>query len=398
MTRLRWLGTLVVGSSITLTAQQPAPPAPNAPRTLIPRTSQQREDVYRAAHHIVLNVSVTNASGKPVPGLTQEDFTLLDNGQRQKIASFQAVEAGTVETPVRVVLMLDAVNNSALIVARERKELERLLSQNQNRLIHPTAIGLFSAAGARLGEFSQDSNFLIEEVRRVTRDIHTVSCTEEANAAGEEAAGGHASEVTPGGTDAIRTENLLNRLGNCENRRFRLSISALNKLAKERAGSPERDLLIWLGPGWSLLTGPEFRPNTIAMRRSFYDYLADLSTSLREANMTLDAVASPEMLHSAGIRSEDIGGFLRSRPQDSEADGGNLALPVLAAQSGGRVLIESKDLAGAIAECLADIDSYYVLAFDSTPAAKEGEYHSLEVRIAKPGSTVRSLTTYYNQP
>src|SRR5580693_4090536 len=107
MTRLRWLGTLVVGSSITLTAQQPAPPAPNAPRTLIPRTSQQREDVYRAAHHIVLNVSVTNASGKPVPGLTQEDFTLLDNGQGQKIASFQAVEAGTVETPVRVVLMLD---------------------------------------------------------------------------------------------------------------------------------------------------------------------------------------------------------------------------------------------------------------------------------------------------
>jgi len=349
-------------------------------------------------HHIVLNVQVSDASGKPVSGLTQEDFALLDNGLPQKLASFQTVETGKVETPVRVVLMLDAVNNSSAIVAHERKELEKLLSQNQNRLIHPTSIGLFSVAGARLGEFSQDGNFLIDEVRRVTRDIHTLSCTAEANAASEGAAAGQPSAVTPGGTDAIRTENLLNRLGNCENRRFQLSISALNKLAKERAGSPERILLIWIGPGWSLLTGPEFRSNTTAMRQSFYNYLADLSTSLREANMTLDTVASPEMLHSAGIRREDISSFLKGQPQDGEAEGGNLALPVLTVRSGGRIVEETKDLAGAIAECVTDTDSYYVLSFDSVAAAKAGEYHSLDVKLAKPGLTVRTLTAYYNQP
>jgi VWFA-related protein len=398
MARLRWLGMFVAGSSVALLAQQPGPPAANPPRTLIPRTSEQREDAYRAAHHIVLNVLVSDGSGKPVSGLRQEDFTILDNGLSQNIATFRAVEAGNAELPVRVVLMLDGVNNSASIVARERKELEKLLSQNQNRLTHPTSIGYFSAAGAKLGEFSEDGNFLIDEVRRVTRDIHTQSCLEEANAASQEAAGEQASAVTPGGTDAIRTENLLNRLGNCENRRFQLSISALNNLAKEQMGSPDRILLVWIGPGWSLLTGPEFRPNTTAMRRSFYDYLADISTSLREANMTLDAVASPEMLHSAGIRSEDIGSFLKSRPRDGEADGGNLALPVLAFESGGRVAENSKDLGGAIAECVNDTDLYYVLSFDSAAAANAGEYHSLELKLARPGLSVRTLTAYYGQP
>lgn len=40
---------------------------------------------------ITLDVVVTDKSGKPVAGLQQQDFTLLDNKEPNKILSFNAV-------------------------------------------------------------------------------------------------------------------------------------------------------------------------------------------------------------------------------------------------------------------------------------------------------------------
>ena len=63
---------------------------------------------------ITLDVVVTDKSGKPVPGLQQQDFTLLDNKQPQKILSFTAVQGGakTADPPVDVVLLVDEVNTT----------------------------------------------------------------------------------------------------------------------------------------------------------------------------------------------------------------------------------------------------------------------------------------------
>ena len=66
-----------------------------------------------SSHHIILNVLVTDASGKPVTGLNQSDFTLLDNGQPQKITSFRPLSANAEGQPLHVILLFDAVNNSA---------------------------------------------------------------------------------------------------------------------------------------------------------------------------------------------------------------------------------------------------------------------------------------------
>ena len=44
--------------------------------------------------------------------------------------------------------------------------------------------------------------------------------------------------VTADGQAVIQTENLMVRLGNCENRRYKLSISQLNQLAKQQADTP----------------------------------------------------------------------------------------------------------------------------------------------------------------
>jgi hypothetical protein len=130
----------------------PAPAPATAPSVqLIPRSPEARESASRAAHHIILNVVVTDTSGKPVPGLQQQDFTLLDNHQPQKIASFQAVEGRTARAPAHVILMLDTLNNSFQNVAYERKAMEKYLGQNQGYLSYPVSIALLSDSGVDVG-------------------------------------------------------------------------------------------------------------------------------------------------------------------------------------------------------------------------------------------------------
>ena len=77
---------------------------------------------------------------------------------------------------------------------------------------------------------------------------------------------------------------------------------------------------------------------------------------------------------------------------------GNLGLQVLASQSGGRVLNSSNDVAGEIATCVADANGSYVISFDSLAGDGPNEYHALDIKIDKPGLTVRTRSGYYAQP
>ena len=77
---------------------------------------------------------------------------------------------------------------------------------------------------------------------------------------------------------------------------------------------------------------------------------------------------------------------------------GNLALQVLAAQSGGRVLNSNNDVAGEIAACVADANAFYVLSFNGLPGDGPNDYHALEIKIDKPGLKARTRSGYYAQP
>ena len=89
--------------------------------------------------------------------------------------------------------------------------------------------------------------------------------------------------------------------------------------------------------------------------------------------------------------------FLKGVGSANKVQNGNLALQVLAAQSGGQVLNSNNDIAKLIATCLADAQAFYTLSFDSPPADHANEYHSLQVTIDKPGLTARTRTGYYAQ-
>jgi hypothetical protein len=91
-------------------------------------------------HLITLDVAVTEKSGTTELGLQQQDFTLLDNKQPQKIVSFQAPLAASAAIPVQVVVVIDEVNASFRAVSTERIQLAKYLAENGGHLAHPTSL------------------------------------------------------------------------------------------------------------------------------------------------------------------------------------------------------------------------------------------------------------------
>jgi VWFA-related protein len=393
----RWLGAVSACIALSLPSLHSAPlqaptEQPDQPRSkqspqLIPRTHEERELRYETAHRIILNVRVFDNAAKPFTKLTESDFTLLDDHQPRKILSFRSVQHSATIAPVHIILILDTVNNSSKKLAFFRKEIERFLKQGEDPLSNPTSIGVFTESGISLGHPSQNRRALLAELATIAGSLHTTGCTDNSDQA--------ETLRVPGGIggEGIRGKSI--GALSCLNQRFTLSVSALDRLALQEVSDPQRVILIWMGLGWPLLTNREFREDTSELRKNFFEKLVEVSVALREAQITLDAISSPDLSLSQEARDTHDTGFFNGAPNESMVHAGNLGLHALAHQTGGQILTYSKDIPSAIAACVADAESYYVLAFDSPPAATFGEYHSLEVKVDKPDLTVRTSTLYY---
>lgn len=373
------LGPLGAG----LNGQNPSP-------QLVPRTPQQREQAYEANHRIILNVVATDAAGKPVAGLKPENFTVLDHDQLQKIVTFREV-SGNEDSAVHGLLVLDAINGGASGVGHVRKELVKFLEQRHGPLAFPLSIVVVSEAGANESKPSADSGSLIRDLTEMTRHVQSADC----NAAQPGAdirdsrmsflAGGEGQ----GGAGELRWA--------CLNSHLMESLNALNLLAAEQQNTKGRAIVVWFGPGWPL--PPEISTGQImggGMKGNLSDAVIDLSTELRQGQVTLDAVSSGGFERAKGPRREGENGNLKNASVAEQESA--VALPALARQSGGMALEKSKSIAEAVNAVLSDGDEFYSLSFDPSPGTAPDEYRSIEVKVDRPGTTVRSMTGYYAEP
>jgi Ca-activated chloride channel family protein len=117
--------------------------------------------IFREAARIVpVITTVTDADGRLVPGLEQEDFSIFDNGKLQETALFQS----TVE-PFSVVVMLD---KSASMTAN----LDRLTQAAEQFLLRllpldKAQVGAFSDKIEFSGEFTNDRDGLIAALKEL---------------------------------------------------------------------------------------------------------------------------------------------------------------------------------------------------------------------------------------
>ncbi len=393
MTSMQWIGLWVLGTAIGLAAQAVPPDAAPGPQ-LIPRSKSQREARYAALHRTLLNLQVTDASGHAVPGLTAQDFTLSIDHRPQKVTSFSAIQDGAT-AKAHAFLVIDMLNNSEPDRAHARREIEKFLRSAKGPLPVPTALATLTYNGIEAGKASRDGGELARELALIPKNAHPTDCTEDWQNA---ALGIKTTVMSPGDTTVRNKEVAAERIGNCLNNKFQHSLLALRDFAHHQQAVPGRAILVWLGPGWPVLSGPAFVPDTPHVRENDFENVVELATELREGQVTLDAVSWPVSSPVARLDPAELTILMRGTPTASQASASSLAMPVLAHMSGGQVYLKQKTLAAALSACLADASTYYVVGFDSVPAAQADEFRTIELTVDKPGVTVRTTTAYYAQP
>ena len=357
---------LVLAIAVSVIAPSAAsaqnPPAPQLqPRPAEPPTP------HPVSKQIMLDVQVRDKSGAPVRGLQKQDFTLLDDKQPKNIVSFQAVDnsAGTTDSPVEIVLVVDAVNTSFQSVTFERGQLKKFLLQNGGKLATPVSLVIFTDLGAKMQNgFSRDGNALAALYDQYETGLRSITRSQGYYGAAE---------------------------------RYELSLRTLSQIVAYEGARPGRKLIIWFSSGWPMLSGPRIEL-TNKDEQHIFDSVVATSNQLREGRITLYGIDPLGMNDAGGFRTFYYKDFLKGVGSAKRAVPADLGLQVLAAQSGGLVLNSSNDLTASIADCAEDAESFYVLSFDAAKADHPNEFHAIAVTIDKPGATARTRMGYYAQP
>jgi VWFA-related protein len=310
---------------------------------------------------IQLDVVVTPKSGPPVANLAQSDFTVIDNKVAQPIKAFKAISAR--QKPVNVILVVDAVNTSYSNMGYERSQITVFLKANGGQLAQPTALAIVTDTGAQMSQgFSTDGNLIDDTFEKFAIGLRNITRS----------------------TGVYGAEE-----------RFQISLKALTNIATSNNSGPGRTIVLWLSPGWPLLSGPGIQL-TASQRQQLFATIVGLSNQLRNDRVTLysvDSLGTNEGVGRVFLYQEYVKGV--SKPGQVEI--GDLSLQALAVQTGGMAL-NSSDVTGLLHQCLADLDAYYELTVDALPAEQPNEYHHLEVKVDKPGLVARARQGYYAQP
>ena len=346
---LAQLAALSSAQAILPVAQQPVPPA-SAPSPL-------------CAGCMSIDVNVTNKSGHPIADLTAGDFTLLDNNQLRTPVDFRAVnKQHPPADPVQVFIVLDAINADYLVIARERDDLGAFLKQNGGELPYPVTIAFFTETGTNLREGpTQNGKVLLASLDSAQAKLRTLTRSAGVWGAGE---------------------------------RLQQSLDQFRDLVDYEAKQPGRKLLLFVSPGWPMLSyaGRDVEMN---QRNWIFDTMVQITNSLREANISLYALY-PFNLGNTDPYSYQS--FLKGVTKITQAQYPGLALQVLAEHSGGEVIVNGNDIKGEINTAIQDASAYYTLTFDAAPATGSTDYHALSVKVDKPGLRVRTTAGYYIQP
>jgi VWFA-related protein len=305
---------------------------------------------------IHLDVVVAPKSGPPVSGLQQQDFTIIDNKTPQPVTSFHAV-AGN-EPPVEVILLIDAVNTDYQHVAYEREQIDKFLHAHGGHLAVPTTLAIFGDTGTQIQDgFSTDGNALSANLEKYSVALRTITHS----------------------TGFWGAEE-----------RFNLSLEAVHQLATHEASRPGRKLVLWISPGWPLLSGPGIELDS-KQEQQLFATIINLSTELRLAGITLYSIDPLGTQDAGSFRTFYYQEFLKGVSEPSKVLPGDLALQVLATQSGGLVFYADNDIPALLQRCIADTTAYYEISFAPPLDTHPGEYHQIE-------ATARTREGYYSQP
>ena len=412
------------------------PAAPQAP------APPQRQPSFPAEVELVtVDVVVTDRQGQPIRGLKAADFTVLEDGQRQGISSFEAIEvppaptrsqgkgasaerprvstnaqdpSGTGRTFVVVFdnrnLTLDEGLRAKAAVARflERgaREGDRVMLvasegdawwSTQVEEGRPELVSLLKRLdGRRVPDLSPERITPWEAMRiHVYRDeavaFRVLQRLEKYNAVPADGSG------RTGQRFVFDNPYLTQRAAQVYQdsvSRNRATLTLLNRIMVSLDGSRGRKAVLLVSGGFIHdTTLPDFKRVPESARRSnVVIYFVDargLEGMPVEMTAQFGMAPEPRELASGGFGGEYIGSTMLTGELASEG------AQALASESGGFTIKNTNDLASGIGRIANESEAYYLLGYRATNTLRDGRFRKIEVDVRRSGTNVRARKGYY---
>jgi VWFA-related protein len=337
--------------------------------------AQQEAPLIRSNSRLVLlDVVVTDKNGHSVRGLTKDDFSVLENGVTQKIASFEAVTAnGDGDRPkrslTRNVILLDELNVAFEDLAYARDRIAMFLDGNPIEE-QPTSLMVVGPKGlAVIADFTKDRQALKDKLRHLP-----------------------AYDPNPkrGGVDVKWAPE-----------HAKASMRALLEVAEAEAGSPYRMNVIWVTSGFP---GVEFTPGS---NDKVDNGLRQVTNVLMRARMrlyTIDPAGVMPLGEAAGAAKITRGaiqdghnsaaeGMLRSTGSAQITT--RVLVTNMTAMTGGLAYYGRNDVEEAISDAIVDGSTAYTLSYSPSDTNFDGKYRNIDVRTNVADSKARTRQGYY---
>lgn len=316
---------------------------------------------------IQLDVLVKDPAGQPLRGLPEQAFTVLDNGETQKLVGFTPVNTKENPAAVHVLIVMDMINVGYNSVTWGREQLREYMQQEGGSLGHPTSIAVLTEEGLRMMSGSTtDGNVLQTEFRKIGTDLRPV-------------------------TQAGGWQGLNQLMGQ--------SLQQFSQILAIEQTRPGRKLVLFISPGWPML-GWEGSEEDLHQAQWVFNANVRLTNAVRDAHTTIYRL-DPFELGGAHAGAQDpfyYQAFLKPVTDVKKATYPFLGLGVFAVHSGGLVMVTGHDIKGEINRAMHDAGTYYELTYATPPADGPNQYHAIEVRVNQPGASVQTLAGYYADP
>jgi len=388
---------------------------------------------------VLVPALVRDKSGKPVTGLSWNDFTLLEDGAERKIAVFEELTTSTSRprrqaspagefsnylandpSPSRLtIIVMDSINTEFSDRAYAHDEILKFLKETAGS-DEPIALLQLDRGGMNvIHDFTTDPAVLAKALRGLQLGAAPVAEHEQSLPAASALAFARSNENAQ---VARETQRLVMMLQDMENNYLadqqmlavQLTLDGLQQIARAYGALPGRKSLIWASGGFPFSIddlsrffsdGTEPSSGTIAPTRN---YLSDIVPryentwqALNNANIALYPVDVRGLVGlGPGVQTHVSASSLRAAGRRA----GLTRLDTLAtfrefaSMTGGKAYVNTNDLAHAFHDAIDDSASYYMLGFYLAPDDRKPGWHRLQVRVKREHSQVRSRSGFYVMP
>ena len=421
-------------------AQSQQPPRPAAQQT--PPAEEADDNVVRITSNLVqFDAVVVDRQGRQVTDLRPEEFEVTLGGEPQQLTNFSYVSMGAAAPrppaavadrrradrtvpPARlragevrrtIALVADDLNASFESLVEVRRALKNYVDeQMQPRDL--VAIIRTSAGMGALQQFTSDKRLLhkaIERVRWYPRgsvgvgsfapiQIDPQTLLEKQSPAAVDRETGQ----TVTGSTKRESANRSTQMEDFRNEKtFSVgTLGALNFIIRGMEQLPGRKSVVMFSEGFEFVNYdkgklPELDRRVLEELRR----LTDLANRASVVIYTVDARGLPTLAMTAednttSLSSNEVSKMLRRR--GTFYAGTQVALTILAHETGGFAVRDRNDLAGGVAEILDDQKGYYLIGFrpDEKTFDRDGgraRFNELRVKVKRAGASVRTRAGFY---